>query len=117
MLTLDLTKAVCIICMGFFYIKNHILCTGQIVISCFYCSNKYMKEDHIILKEKETIPNFFNHTSVIGDEVKISYTVRLNTSTWSLNHFLQALERLSCGQEKKKQMRNCEGELCLCHSS
>ncbi|XP_077099170.1 integrin alpha-1 [Siphateles boraxobius] len=40
-----------------------------------FISNKYMKEDHIILKEKETIPNFFNHTSVIGDEVKISYTI------------------------------------------
>jgi len=62
-----------------------------------------MKEDHIILKEKETIPNFFNHTSVIGDEVKISYTVRLKTSTWSLNYFLQALKRLPCGQEKNKK--------------
>lgn len=36
---------------------------------------KYMKEDHIILKGKETIPSVFNHTSVIGDEVKISYTI------------------------------------------
>uniref|UniRef100_A0A671T6Y2 Integrin alpha-1-like n=1 Tax=Sinocyclocheilus anshuiensis TaxID=1608454 RepID=A0A671T6Y2_9TELE len=37
--------------------------------------NKYMKQDHIIFKEKETIPSVFNHTSVIGDEVKISYTI------------------------------------------
>lgn len=44
-----------------------------------------MKVDHIIFKDKDTIPSVFNHTSVIGDEVKISYTVRLKTSTWSLN--------------------------------
>uniref|UniRef100_A0A673NHF8 Integrin, alpha 1 n=1 Tax=Sinocyclocheilus rhinocerous TaxID=307959 RepID=A0A673NHF8_9TELE len=37
--------------------------------------NKYMKQDHIIFKEKEKIPSVFNHTSVIGDEVKISYTI------------------------------------------
>uniref|UniRef100_A0A672KX46 Integrin subunit alpha 1 n=1 Tax=Sinocyclocheilus grahami TaxID=75366 RepID=A0A672KX46_SINGR len=37
--------------------------------------NKYMKEDHIIFKEKETIPSVFNHTSVIGNEVKIRYTL------------------------------------------
>lgn len=40
------------------------------------------------MKEKATIPSVFNHTSVIGDEVKISYTVRLKISTCSLNHFL-----------------------------
>ncbi|XP_059400633.1 integrin alpha-1-like isoform X2 [Carassius carassius] len=40
-----------------------------------FSSNKYMKGDHIILKEKEKIPSVFNHTSVIGDEVKISYTL------------------------------------------
>uniref|UniRef100_A0A672NT49 Integrin subunit alpha 1 n=1 Tax=Sinocyclocheilus grahami TaxID=75366 RepID=A0A672NT49_SINGR len=45
-----------------------------------FSANKYMKQDHIIFKEKETIPSVFNHTSVIGDEVKISYTVRLKTS-------------------------------------
>ncbi|XP_051541347.1 integrin alpha-1 [Myxocyprinus asiaticus] len=40
-----------------------------------FTANKYMKEDYIILKEKETIPSVFNHTSLIGDEVKISYTI------------------------------------------
>ncbi|KAF4108006.1 integrin alpha-1 [Onychostoma macrolepis] len=40
-----------------------------------FTANKYMKEDHIIFKEKETIPSVFNHTSVIGDKVKISYTI------------------------------------------
>lgn len=50
-----------------------------------------MKEDHIIFKEKEMKPSVFNHTSVIGDEVKISYTVRLKTSTWSLNHLFQGI--------------------------
>ncbi|KTF71014.1 hypothetical protein cypCar_00045785, partial [Cyprinus carpio] len=43
-----------------------------------FTANKYMKEGHIIFKEKETIPNVFNHTSVIGDEVKISYTIERN---------------------------------------
>uniref|UniRef100_A0A672NQX4 Integrin subunit alpha 1 n=1 Tax=Sinocyclocheilus grahami TaxID=75366 RepID=A0A672NQX4_SINGR len=54
-----------------------------------FSANKYMKQDHIIFKEKETIPSVFNHTSVIGDEVKISYTVRLKTSgcrTDTLSH-------------------------------
>ncbi|XP_043106247.1 integrin alpha-1 isoform X2 [Puntigrus tetrazona] len=41
--------------------------------------NKYMKEDHIIIKEKETIPSVFNHTSVIGEELKISYTIERDT--------------------------------------
>ncbi|XP_055064961.2 integrin alpha-1 isoform X1 [Misgurnus anguillicaudatus] len=40
---------------------------------------KYMKEDYIILKGKDTIPSVFNHTSVIGDEVKISYTIERDT--------------------------------------
>ncbi|XP_052464488.1 integrin alpha-1-like isoform X2 [Carassius gibelio] len=40
-----------------------------------FSSIKYMKGDHIVLKEKEKIPSVFNHTSVIGDEVKISYTL------------------------------------------
>ncbi|KAI7793414.1 putative integrin alpha-1 [Triplophysa rosa] len=44
-----------------------------------FTANKYMKEDYIILKEKETIPSVFNHTSVIGDEVKISYTMERDT--------------------------------------
>uniref|UniRef100_A0A8C9SZY6 Integrin subunit alpha 1 n=1 Tax=Scleropages formosus TaxID=113540 RepID=A0A8C9SZY6_SCLFO len=36
----------------------------------------YMKEDHIIVKEGEKYPSEFNDTSVIGNEVIISYTVR-----------------------------------------
>ncbi|XP_051973281.1 integrin alpha-1-like [Xyrauchen texanus] len=40
-----------------------------------FTANKYMKEDYIILKEKEKIQSVFNHTSLIGDEVKISYTI------------------------------------------
>ncbi|ROL46698.1 Integrin alpha-1 [Anabarilius grahami] len=47
----------------------------DIVINVTATTNKYMKEDHIILKEKATIPSVFNHTSMIGDEVKISYTI------------------------------------------
>uniref|UniRef100_A0A673NFS4 Integrin, alpha 1 n=1 Tax=Sinocyclocheilus rhinocerous TaxID=307959 RepID=A0A673NFS4_9TELE len=47
----------------------------DIVINVTATTNKYMKQDHIIFKEKEKIPSVFNHTSVIGDEVKISYTI------------------------------------------
>uniref|UniRef100_A0A8C7IJC1 Integrin subunit alpha 1 n=1 Tax=Oncorhynchus kisutch TaxID=8019 RepID=A0A8C7IJC1_ONCKI len=38
-------------------------------------SKKHMKEDHIIVKEGEQHPRVFNGTSVIGEEVKISYTI------------------------------------------
>ncbi|XP_026130342.1 integrin alpha-1 [Carassius auratus] len=41
-------------------------------------AKKYMKEDHIILKEKDTIPSVFNHTSLIGDEVKINYEIEVD---------------------------------------
>lgn len=57
----DLLTMTCVIFLIFLYV---------------FSSNKYMKEEYIILKEKETIPSFFNHTSIIGDEIKISYTVR-----------------------------------------
>ena len=36
---------------------------------------KYMKEENIVIKEGETFPSVFNHTSAIGDEMKVSYTV------------------------------------------
>uniref|UniRef100_A0A673WYA7 Integrin subunit alpha 1 n=1 Tax=Salmo trutta TaxID=8032 RepID=A0A673WYA7_SALTR len=39
-------------------------------------SSMHMKEDHIIVKEGEHYPSVFNHTSVIGEEVKIIYTVK-----------------------------------------
>uniref|UniRef100_A0A8C7CBI2 Integrin alpha-1-like n=1 Tax=Oncorhynchus kisutch TaxID=8019 RepID=A0A8C7CBI2_ONCKI len=38
--------------------------------------DRHMKEDHIIVKEGEQYPSIFNHTSVIGEEVKIIYTVK-----------------------------------------
>uniref|UniRef100_A0A8C7R1S2 Integrin subunit alpha 1 n=1 Tax=Oncorhynchus mykiss TaxID=8022 RepID=A0A8C7R1S2_ONCMY len=38
--------------------------------------DRHMKEDHIIVKEGEQYPSIFNHTSVIGEEVKIIYMVR-----------------------------------------
>lgn len=34
-----------------------------------------MKEEHIVIKEGETFPSVINHTSVIGDEINITYTV------------------------------------------
>lgn len=33
------------------------------------------KEEHIYVKKREQHPTVFNHTSVIGEEVKISYTI------------------------------------------
>uniref|UniRef100_A0AAY4EAQ4 VWFA domain-containing protein n=1 Tax=Denticeps clupeoides TaxID=299321 RepID=A0AAY4EAQ4_9TELE len=44
-----------------------------------FTAHKYMKEEHIIIKEGETFPSILNHTSVIGDEVKISYTIENET--------------------------------------
>ncbi|XP_042182512.1 integrin alpha-1 isoform X1 [Oncorhynchus tshawytscha] len=41
-----------------------------------FTADRHMKEDHIIVKEGEQYPSIFNHTSVIGEEVKIIYTVK-----------------------------------------
>ncbi|XP_038845592.1 integrin alpha-1-like isoform X3 [Salvelinus namaycush] len=41
-----------------------------------FTADRHMKEDHIIVKEGEQYPSVFNHTSVIGEEVKIIYTVK-----------------------------------------
>ncbi|XP_036384875.1 integrin alpha-1 [Megalops cyprinoides] len=38
-------------------------------------ARKFMKEDHVIVKEGEKYPKEFNDTSVIGDEVKIVYMI------------------------------------------
>uniref|UniRef100_A0A673YC74 Integrin subunit alpha 1 n=1 Tax=Salmo trutta TaxID=8032 RepID=A0A673YC74_SALTR len=40
-----------------------------------FTADRHMKEDHIIVKEGEQHPSVFNATSVIGEEVKISYTM------------------------------------------
>ncbi|XP_035247107.1 integrin alpha-1 isoform X1 [Anguilla anguilla] len=40
-----------------------------------FSAHKYMKEDHIIVKEGEKYPKVFSDTSLIGDEVKISYMI------------------------------------------
>lgn len=66
-------KVICTICMVKFSI-----------ITCFYPKNRHTKDHHLIFKDKESIPSVFNHTSVIGDEMKISYTVRLNLEFESL---------------------------------
>uniref|UniRef100_A0A4W5MXQ1 Integrin subunit alpha 1 n=1 Tax=Hucho hucho TaxID=62062 RepID=A0A4W5MXQ1_9TELE len=41
-----------------------------------FTADRHMKEDHIIVREGEQYPSVFNDTNVIGEEVKISYTVR-----------------------------------------
>ncbi|KAM6985261.1 integrin alpha-1 [Aplochiton taeniatus] len=40
-----------------------------------FTATRSMKEDHIIVKEGEEYPSSFNHTSLIGEEVHISYMV------------------------------------------
>ncbi|KAL2099998.1 hypothetical protein ACEWY4_004392 [Coilia grayii] len=40
-----------------------------------FTATKYMKEEHIVIKEGETYPSVFNHTSVIGEEMKVSYVI------------------------------------------
>ena len=34
------------------------------------------QDEHIVVKEGEQYPQVFNHTSVIGEEINLSYTVR-----------------------------------------
>uniref|UniRef100_A0A4W5N1C3 Integrin subunit alpha 1 n=1 Tax=Hucho hucho TaxID=62062 RepID=A0A4W5N1C3_9TELE len=40
-----------------------------------FTADRHMKEDHIIVREGEQYPSVFNDTNVIGEEVKISYTI------------------------------------------
>lgn len=42
----------------------------------FFFRKKTMKEDPIIVKEGEKAPGVINDTSLIGEELNISYTVR-----------------------------------------
>ncbi|KAI1905209.1 hypothetical protein AGOR_G00013770, partial [Albula goreensis] len=50
----------------------------QMILS--FSAHKYMKEDHIIVKEGEKYPKEFTNTSIIGDEVKISYVIEKESS-------------------------------------
>uniref|UniRef100_A0A8K9Y891 Integrin, alpha 1 n=1 Tax=Oncorhynchus mykiss TaxID=8022 RepID=A0A8K9Y891_ONCMY len=77
----------------------------------------HMKEDHIIVKEGEQHPRVFNGTSVIGEEVKISYTVRHAAPVQSLDtpmHSRVFLYRYyarsgqSCHQGKKKKFEESQ---------
>ncbi|KAG9353743.1 hypothetical protein JZ751_011865 [Albula glossodonta] len=58
--------------------RSHVLKDIQINVSA--TSHKYMKEDHIIVKEGEKYPKEFTNTSIIGDEVKISYVIEKEAS-------------------------------------
>ncbi|XP_063066230.1 integrin alpha-1 [Engraulis encrasicolus] len=40
-----------------------------------FTATKHMKEDHIVIKEGDTYPRVFNHTSGIGEEMKVSFVV------------------------------------------
>ncbi|KAJ8286951.1 hypothetical protein GJAV_G00045270 [Gymnothorax javanicus] len=40
-----------------------------------FSARKYSKEDHIIVKDGEKYPKVFRNTSMIGEEVKISYMI------------------------------------------
>ncbi|XP_036450179.1 integrin alpha-1 [Colossoma macropomum] len=44
-----------------------------------FTATKYMKEDHIVIKEGEKWPDVFNSTSMIGEEMKVSYAIVKNT--------------------------------------
>ncbi|KAL7846842.1 hypothetical protein SRHO_G00218220 [Serrasalmus rhombeus] len=48
------------------------------VASLEFTVTKYMKEDHIVIKEGERWPDVFNDTSVIGEEMKVSYAIVRN---------------------------------------
>ncbi|KAL7848008.1 hypothetical protein AOLI_G00227260 [Acnodon oligacanthus] len=48
------------------------------VVSLEFTVTKYMKEDHIVIKEGEKWPDVFNDTSVIGEEMKVSYAIVRN---------------------------------------
>ncbi|XP_060764867.1 integrin alpha-1 isoform X2 [Neoarius graeffei] len=50
-------------------------------VSLTFTAKKSMKEDHIILKEGETAPSFINDTSMIGEEMNISYTLESDAVT------------------------------------
>ncbi|XP_076875921.1 integrin alpha-1 [Brachyhypopomus gauderio] len=40
-----------------------------------FTADKHMKEGRVILKEGDTWPKVINHTSAIGDEMNVSYTI------------------------------------------
>uniref|UniRef100_A0AAR2KN16 VWFA domain-containing protein n=1 Tax=Pygocentrus nattereri TaxID=42514 RepID=A0AAR2KN16_PYGNA len=48
------------------------------VASLEFTVMKYMKEDHIVIKEGERWPDVFNDTSMIGEEMKVSYAIVRN---------------------------------------
>uniref|UniRef100_A0A8B9K6V9 Integrin, alpha 1 n=1 Tax=Astyanax mexicanus TaxID=7994 RepID=A0A8B9K6V9_ASTMX len=59
----------------------HISIPVKYQVSLKFTAMKHMKEDHIIIKEGEKWPDVFNDTSVIGEEMNVSYTVRTNRSS------------------------------------
>uniref|UniRef100_A0A8B9K5R3 Integrin, alpha 1 n=1 Tax=Astyanax mexicanus TaxID=7994 RepID=A0A8B9K5R3_ASTMX len=53
----------------------HISIPVKYQVSLKFTAMKHMKEDHIIIKEGEKWPDVFNDTSVIGEEMNVSYTI------------------------------------------
>uniref|UniRef100_A0A3B1J0P4 Integrin subunit alpha 1 n=1 Tax=Astyanax mexicanus TaxID=7994 RepID=A0A3B1J0P4_ASTMX len=53
----------------------HISIPVKYQVSLKFTAMKHMKEDHIIIKEGEKWPDVFNNTSVIGEEMNVSYTI------------------------------------------
>ncbi|KAK3549938.1 hypothetical protein QTP86_016875, partial [Hemibagrus guttatus] len=51
--------------------------------SLTFTAKKTMKEDHIILKEGEKAPSVINDTSLIGEDMNISYTIERDAGTQS----------------------------------
>ncbi|XP_062869673.1 integrin alpha-1 [Trichomycterus rosablanca] len=51
--------------------------------SLTFTANKYMREDHIILREDETAPTIINNTSAIGEEMNVTYTIERDSGIQS----------------------------------
>uniref|UniRef100_A0A3B1IH49 Integrin subunit alpha 1 n=1 Tax=Astyanax mexicanus TaxID=7994 RepID=A0A3B1IH49_ASTMX len=109
----------------------HISIPVKYQVSLKFTAMKHMKEDHIIIKEGEKWPDVFNNTSVIGEEMNVSYTIEkdseLESPPLQLNitfpyktpaqNFLLYLTRISStpvSDSKPKDLPSCKEEASPC---
>uniref|UniRef100_A0A8B9K3N6 Integrin, alpha 1 n=1 Tax=Astyanax mexicanus TaxID=7994 RepID=A0A8B9K3N6_ASTMX len=109
----------------------HISIPVKYQVSLKFTAMKHMKEDHIIIKEGEKWPDVFNDTSVIGEEMNVSYTIEkdseLESPPLQLNitfpyktpaqNFLLYLTRISStpvSDSKPKDLPSCKEEASPC---
>uniref|UniRef100_A0A8B9K3H6 Integrin, alpha 1 n=1 Tax=Astyanax mexicanus TaxID=7994 RepID=A0A8B9K3H6_ASTMX len=97
----------------------HISIPVKYQVSLKFTAMKHMKEDHIIIKEGEKWPDVFNDTSVIGEEMNVSYTVRTNRSSkiclssffsMEINLYTFWRERVRLNERKRESERKQERE-------